>query len=46
MVSTLGICGGAPRIAGTRIPVWTLVQYRQLGSSGRLLQPAYPASKI
>jgi hypothetical protein len=30
---TAGICGGAPRIAGTRIPVWTLVQYRKLGAT-------------
>lgn len=27
MVSTPGICGGQPRIAGTRIPVWTLATY-------------------
>lgn len=42
IVSTPGICGGAPRIAGTRIPVWTLVQYRQLGSSEADLLHAYP----
>ena len=29
--STPGVCGGDPRIAGTRIPVWTLEQYRRLG---------------
>ena len=27
VVSTPGICGGQPRIAGTRIPVWTLAAY-------------------
>lgn len=27
VVSTPGICGGQPRIAGTRIPVWTLATY-------------------
>ena len=26
-----GICGGAARIAGTRIPVWTLEGWRRLG---------------
>jgi uncharacterized protein (DUF433 family) len=25
--STAGVCGGDPRIAGTRIPVWTLEPY-------------------
>ena len=29
--STAGVCGGDPRIAGTRIPVWTLEHYRRLG---------------
>ena len=28
---TPGMCGGAARITGTRIPVWTLVEYRKLG---------------
>jgi uncharacterized protein (DUF433 family) len=28
--ATPGVCGGEPRIAGTRIPVWTLEQYRRL----------------
>lgn len=27
VVSTPGICGGQPRIAGTRIPLWTLAAY-------------------
>jgi uncharacterized protein (DUF433 family) len=31
--STPGLCGGAPRIAGTRIAVWTLEQARRLGAS-------------
>ena len=29
--STAGVCGGDARIAGTRIPVWTLEHYRRLG---------------
>jgi uncharacterized protein (DUF433 family) len=31
--STPAVCGGAPRIAGTRVPVWTLEQARRLGTS-------------
>jgi uncharacterized protein (DUF433 family) len=30
---TPGICGGAARVAGTRIPVWQLVEARDLGVS-------------
>lgn len=30
--STPGICGGDPRISGTRIPVWLLEQARRLGA--------------
>ncbi|QEH35534.1 hypothetical protein OJF2_40860 [Aquisphaera giovannonii] len=30
---TPGVCGGDPRIAGTRIPVWSLEQGRRLGAS-------------
>ena len=28
---TAGVCGGDARIAGTRIPVWQLVEARNLG---------------
>ncbi|AFY80886.1 DUF433 domain-containing protein [Oscillatoria acuminata] len=36
---TPGVCGGDARIANTRIPVWSLVNYRRLGASdGRILQ--------
>jgi uncharacterized protein (DUF433 family) len=31
--STPGVCGGEPRIAGSRVPVWTLEQARRLGAS-------------
>ena len=35
---TTGVCGGAARIAGTRIPVWQLVAARKTGASeGQLL---------
>jgi uncharacterized protein (DUF433 family) len=40
--STPGICGGAPRIVGTRIPVWALVQYKKLGATEADILRAYP----
>ncbi len=39
---TPGICGGAARVSGTRIPVWTLVRFHQLGMSDAELLAAYP----
>ncbi len=42
VVSTPGICGGDPRIAGTRIPVWVLVQFKQLGTTEAEILRAYP----
>jgi len=36
------ICGGEPYIVRTRIPVWVLVQSRQLGVSEADLLRAYP----
>ena len=40
--STPGVCGGDPRIAGTRIPVWTLEQYRRLGMTEAQILASYP----
>ena len=40
--STPGICGGDPRIAGTRIPVWALVQFQKLGATEADILRAYP----
>ena len=40
---TAGVCGGAACLAGTRIPVWTLEQYRRLGASEADLLTAYPS---
>jgi len=37
-----GVMGGDPCIAGTRIPVWLLVQARRLGSTEAELRKAYP----
>jgi uncharacterized protein (DUF433 family) len=41
--STPGVCGGDPRVAGTRIPVWTLEQYRRLGLSEAQILIAFPS---
>jgi len=40
--STPGVCGGEPCIVRTRIPVWVLVQARQLGTSEADLLRCYP----
>jgi uncharacterized protein (DUF433 family) len=37
------VCSGAARIAGTRIPVWSLVQFRNLGASEAEILTHYPA---
>lgn len=39
---TPGICGGDARIVDTRIPVWVLVQAKQLGNSEAELLQNYP----
>jgi uncharacterized protein (DUF433 family) len=40
--SNPGICGGEPCIVRTRIPVWVLVQARQMGKTEADLLKAYP----
>jgi uncharacterized protein (DUF433 family) len=40
---TPGVCGGDACIANTRIPVWVLVQARNLGSSEAELLENYPS---
>ena len=37
-----GVCGGAPCIVRTRIPVWVLVQAKQLGTREADLLHCYP----
>jgi uncharacterized protein (DUF433 family) len=37
-----GVCGGSACITGTRIPVWVLVNARNLGISELLLLDDYP----
>ncbi len=39
---TPGVCGGDACIAGTRIPVWSLVNSRNLGLTDGQLLDAYP----
>lgn len=36
------VCGGSPRVRGTRIPVWAIVRYKQLGASDADLLQIYP----
>lgn len=40
--SILGVCGGEPCIVRTRIPVWVLVQAKQLGIIEADLLRCYP----
>jgi len=42
---TAGVCGGAARITGTRIPVWQLVEARNMGVSEAQLLIDYPRLK-
>jgi uncharacterized protein (DUF433 family) len=42
ILKTPGVCGGSPRIRNTRIPVRSLVQYRQEGASDTELLEIYP----
>jgi uncharacterized protein (DUF433 family) len=37
-----GVSGGAPRIAGTRIPIWLLEALRRDGATEQQLLKAYP----
>jgi uncharacterized protein (DUF433 family) len=40
--STPNVCGGEPCIVRTRIPVWVLVQVRNLGMSEANILESYP----
>jgi uncharacterized protein (DUF433 family) len=37
-----GVCGGAARVVGTRIPVWQLVEARRLGATEAQILIDYP----
>ncbi|HEX3657098.1 MAG TPA: DUF433 domain-containing protein [Pirellulales bacterium] len=41
-----GVCGGEPRIARTRIPVWVLEQMRRSGATNADILTAYPALRV
>lgn len=40
---TPGVCGGRSRIAGTRIPVWTIVRYQQDGATTEEILRSFPS---
>lgn len=40
---TPGVCGGNARIRNTRIPIWTLVSFHQLGAPDLELLESYPS---
>lgn len=42
IVRTPGVCGGSARIAGTRIPVWTVAALWRAGATDRQVLEAYP----
>jgi uncharacterized protein (DUF433 family) len=42
VLSTPGICGGKPRLYGTRMPVWGLVRARLRGASDRNILRMFP----
>ena len=44
--STPDVCGGEPCIIRTRIPVWVLLQARNLGTSEADLLRCYPALHV
>jgi uncharacterized protein (DUF433 family) len=41
-----GVCGGSAFIVRTRIPVWTLVSYKNLGLSNFKLLDVYPSLTV
>ncbi len=43
---TPGICGGHARIRNTRIPVWTLVSFRQQGADNTELLRNFPSLNL
>ena len=46
IVADRGICAGDWRIAGTRVPVSTLIRFRDLGASNEQLLADYPALEL
>jgi uncharacterized protein (DUF433 family) len=46
IVSDADVCGGEARIVRTRIPVWLLVQARNLGTTEADLLRSYPTLRV
>lgn len=46
IVKTPGICGGSACVGGTRIPVWQLVEAREVGASEAQLLIDYPGLAV
>jgi uncharacterized protein (DUF433 family) len=44
--STPGVCGGAARIRGTRIPVWLLEEFRRGGYAQADILEMYPHLEV
>ena len=42
IVKTPGVCGGRACIGNRRMPVWSLVEYRNLGGTNADILEAYP----
>lgn len=40
---TIGVCGSSAHVSGTRIPVWILVEARDLGASDAQLLIDFPS---
>lgn len=43
IVATPGVCGGSATLIRTRIPVWTIERYRQLGASEAEILANFPS---
>lgn len=43
IITTPGVCGGQPRIVGTRIPVAVLLRCRDLGLKNSRILESYPS---
>ena len=42
ITKTPGVCGGDACIANTRIPLWSVINYRRLGAGDRMILEAFP----
>lgn len=43
VTSTIGVCGGAPCIRGTRIPIRIIIQFRDRGMSDDQIIEQFPS---